>query len=167
MPGEIERIKIQTHPTVTRALHMTKEITDHVAAQFSMPYAITAAVHRVALAEWQNPDKIKDSNILKFMEKVFIEGHPKFFEVQAIEPGSNMTMVEVAVKGRTFKEEGRFPRGFSHRESVKMTDEDLIKKFRANVSKGLPQNKMEKAVTVIMGLEKSENISEMVEQVRL
>jgi 2-methylcitrate dehydratase PrpD len=165
MPENIQKIKVQTHPAVTRPIHNTKEITDHVIAQFSMPYSIAAAVHRISLAEWQDPEKINDPNILKFMDKVFLETHPNFFEVQAKEPGSNMTTVEVMTKDKIFKKEGKFAKGFSHLEYSKMTDEDLVEKFKVNASKVLPKDKVEKAVGYLMELENIKDISEVVKEI--
>jgi 2-methylcitrate dehydratase PrpD len=166
-PEEIEKVKIQTHPAVTQPSHMTKQILDHMDAQFSLPYCIAAAAYRVSLPEWQDPDRIKEPKILRFMDKVFSEAHPQFFEVQRAEPGSNMTTVEVTAKNRTFKEEAKFARGFSHLDFAKMTDEDLVKKFRMNASRTLPKNKVDKAVARLMELEKVGTISEVVEQVTL
>jgi 2-methylcitrate dehydratase PrpD len=162
-PEDIEKVRIQTHPVVTRPIHSTKEITDHVIAQFSMPYSIAAAANRVSFAEWQDPEKIRNSNILKFMDKVSIEAHPKFFEVQAKEPGSVMTTVEVTTKARVFKEEGKFSKGVP----ATMTDDDLVEKFRVNVSKVLPPQKVDKAVAYLMDLENVKTISEIVKQVTL
>lgn len=167
MPEDIKKVKIQTNPVVTRPIHMTKEITDHIVAQFSMPYCVAAAAHKVSLAEWQDPDKIRNRGILKFMDKIYIEAHPNFFEVQAKEPGSIMTTVEVTTQKGTFREEGKFARGFSHSESTKLPDEDLLKKFRVNASKALSKNKVEKAAAMLMDLEKVKNISEVVEEVTL
>jgi len=166
-PAEIENIKIQTNPVVTRPIHMIKEISDHIVAQFSMPYCVAAAAHQVSFAEWQDPDKIKNPSILKFMDKIQIEAHPDFFEVQAKEPGSIMTTVEVTTSKGTFKEEGKFARGFSHSESTKLSDDDLLKKFRENASKAISKNKVEKAIAMLMDLEKVGNISEVVKQVTL
>lgn len=166
-PADIEKVKIQTNPVVTHPIHMTRDIKDHIVAQFSMPYCVAAAANWVSFAEWQDPDRISDPGILKFMDKIHIEAHPQFFEVQAKEPGSIMTTVEVVTKNRTFREEGKFARGFSNSELTKLPDEELIKKFKLNASKVLSKNKVEKAATMLMNLEKVKNIREVVKQVTL
>jgi 2-methylcitrate dehydratase PrpD len=166
-PEDIENVKIQTNPVVTRPIHMTKDISDHIVAQFSMPYCVAAAAHRVPLAEWQDPDKINNRKILKFMDKIHIEAHPDFFEVQAKEPGSIMTTVEVVTKNGTFREDGRFAKGFSGSESTKIPDEDLVRKFKLNASKVLSKNRVEKAARMLMNLEKAKEISEVVKEVTL
>jgi 2-methylcitrate dehydratase PrpD len=110
--ADIEKVSIQTNPVVTRPIHMTKEITDHIVAQFSMPYCVAAAAHKVSFAEWQDPDKIRNPSILKFMDKIQIEAHPNFFEVQAKEPGSIMTTVEVTTQKELSKRREDSPEGF-------------------------------------------------------
>ena len=166
-PDDIESVKIQTHPAVNQASHVTKDIIDHMDAQFSLPYCVSAAANRVRLSEWQDPEKINSPAIIRFMDKVIAEAHPKFFEVQRSDPGSVMTTVEVITKNSRFKEEGKFSKGSSHLEFAKMTDEDLVNKFRLNTSRTLPQNKVEKAIASLMELEKEPNITLVIEQVTL
>ncbi len=146
---------------------MNRQIADHVAAQFSMPYAISACANRVSPAEWQDPDKIKDPKILKFMDKVYQEPHPDFVKVFLAEPGSNLTAVEVVTKGRTFKAEGKYAMGHSPLGFTRMTDEDLVRRFRINASKVLPQDKIDKAIVNLTDLEKVGDISEVIKQVTL
>jgi 2-methylcitrate dehydratase PrpD len=144
-----------------------KDISNNVSAQFSLPYVIAAAANRVSLAEWQDPARISDRNILSFMDKVFQEVHPDFVKVQLKEPLSNMTTVEVMSNGKTFKEEGKYPKGLPEPDFARMTDVDLVEKFKVNVSKVLPQDRVEKAVAILMNLEKSGDIPDVVKQVTL
>jgi 2-methylcitrate dehydratase PrpD len=167
MAGEVERVRIQTHPLVTGSFYTNKVIKDHITAQFSLPYVIAVAANRVNLPEWQDPGTLKDPQILNFMDKVFIEAHPNFIEVQLKEPLSNMTIVEVITKNRTFKEEGKYTKGLPEPEFSRMSDEELVEKFKLNVSKVLPQYKISKAIENITVLENVKNISEVVEQVTL
>ncbi len=160
-PEDIEWVKAQGTPSFNSPTHKSKDISDHLVAQFSLPYIISAAANRVSLAEWQDPKRLNDSRILDFMNKVFQEAHPDFARIQLEEPYSNMTTVEVKAKGQIFKEEGRVNRGFT------MSDEELVEKFRANASKVLPQQKVEKAIAILLDLEEVENIKEVIAQVSL
>ncbi|MBI2953143.1 MAG: MmgE/PrpD family protein [Chloroflexi bacterium] len=156
-PEDIEKVSIKTFLWVaSQKRFMAKEIVDHLAAQFSLPYAIAAAAHRVSLAEWQDPERLTDPNILQFMDKVFAEAHPDYLKVSREEPESNMTSVEVVAKGKVFKGEGKHARGFD------LTDEDLVQKFRTNATKVLPQAKVEKAISIFFELEKVESVTELV-----
>jgi 2-methylcitrate dehydratase PrpD len=163
----IKSVRVQTQSSIAGELYMNKQIRDHISAQFSLPYVLAAAANRISLAEWQNPDKIGDPRILRFMDKVYIEPHPDFSKVQIQEPGSNMTMVEVVTDGKTFKEEGKYPRGLPSPEFLRMTDADIIEKFRDNVSKVLPREKVDRAIALMSELEDVKRISEIVEQVTL
>lgn len=164
---DIQRVKIQSHTNVSGEAFKNKNITDNVSAQFSLPYVIAAAANRVSLSEWQDPDRISDRKILNFMDKVFQEVHPDFVKVQLKEPLSNMTTVEVMTKAQTFKEEGKYPKGLPQPKFARMTDDDLVEKFKVNVSKVLPQDKAENAVAILMELEKAERIPDVVKQVTL
>ncbi len=101
------------------------------------------------------------------MDKVLQEAHPEFVKVQLEEPLSNMTTVEVFTKNKTFKAEGKYPKGLPQPEFARMTDEDLLEKFKVNVSKVLPQKKVEKVIPALIELEKVGNISEIIKQVTL
>jgi hypothetical protein len=48
-----------------------------------------------------------------------------------------------------------------------LSDDVLLKKFRENASKVLSNNKVEKAVKILIDLEKVKDISEVVKQVTL
>ncbi len=164
-PDEIEDVRIQTNPVVTHAMHMTHNITDHIVAQFSMPFSLAAAAFGVSFAEWQDPERINDPAIIAFQEKIHLEGHPKFLEVQAKEPGSIMTTCEVKTKRGTFVEEGKFARGFAASEKARLSDEELISKFEVDAGKVLPKAKMQKARDLLLNLEKVKNIAEVIKEV--
>lgn len=164
---DIEQVKIQTHPSVVGATYRNKNIRDHIEAQFSLPYVIASAAYRISPAEWQDTERIRDPRILSFMDKVLQEAHSEFVKVQLKEPLSNMTTVEVFTKNKTFKAEGKYPKGLPQPEFARMTDEDLLEKFKVNVSKVLPQKKVEKVIPALIELEKLENISEIIKQVTL
>jgi 2-methylcitrate dehydratase PrpD len=166
-PEDIEKVMIQTHPSVAGPMYRIKTINDHVETQFSLPYVISAAANRISLAEWQDPRTISDPGVLSFMDKVFQEAHSEFVEVQQKEPLSNMTTVEVKAGGKTFRGEGKYPKGLPRPEFARMMDEDLLEKFRANISKVLPGEKVNKSIEVLMHLEKVESISLVTELVTL
>ena len=126
-------------------------------AQFSLPYILSVAANRISLAEWQDPKRLKDPAILSFMDNVSQETHPDFASTQLQEPYSMLTTVEVEAKGKTFKEEGKFNRGFN------TTDEELVEKFRANASKVLPQEKVEQAIACLLDLENVGDVNEVMQ----
>jgi hypothetical protein len=73
-------------------------------------------------------------------------------------------MVEVVARGKTFKEERMYHRGFPTPD-FRATDEELVEKFRHNASRILPRNKTDRAVKALLELETMGNVSELMEQV--
>ena len=162
LPKDIKSVKILTHPSVEGDMYKVKRIRNHVDTQFSLPYVISAAAHRVSLAEWQDPDTLSDSSIINFMDKVSQGAHPDFVKVQGDEPLSNMTTVELNAKGKIFKAEGKYPKGLPKPDFARMTDEDLLRKFKVNATKVLPREKVDAVVAYLMNLERGQNISDLV-----
>ena len=107
MAEDIKSVKIirQIGPDWT-GLFRNTEIHNIVDAQFSIPYNISCAAHRVKIGvEWQDIDTMRDPKILEFMKKVTVTG-----------PDSSTSMVgmqrvEVEAKGKTFAEERTVARG--------------------------------------------------------
>jgi 2-methylcitrate dehydratase PrpD len=162
IPEEIDRVRIQTHPSVVSAeTYRNKDIRDHIEAQFSLPYVIACAANKISLAEWQDPNSLSDPKIRQFMDKIIQEAHPDFVKVQLEEPLANMTTVEIYAKGKLYKEDGKYPKGLPRPEFARMTDRDLIEKFKINVSKVFAPSKVEKAIDVLLNLEYAQNISEI------
>ena len=162
-PTEIDHVTIKTHPSVVTApQYRNKAVHDHIEAQFSLPYVISAAAHRISIAAWQDTDRIQDRSVQAFMQKVDQEAHPDFVKVQAQEPLSNMTTVEVSAKGRTFVAEGKYPRGLPEPDFARMTDEEVLEKFKANVSRVLSPERADKAAEVLLNLERVAHIGECV-----
>ncbi|MBI2854067.1 MAG: MmgE/PrpD family protein [Chloroflexi bacterium] len=160
-PEDIESVKVQTTPSITHPRQKEKNIRDHMVAQFSLPYVIAVAANRIDLSRWQDPETIKDKQILGFMDKVMQEAHPDFAKVQAKEPYSMLTSVEVKAKGKVFQEQGKYNRGFE------MTDDELRRKCKANLSKVLPSAKVDRAMGSLIDLDKVENIGTLVQAVTL
>ncbi len=165
MPDDITRVKIirQIGPDWT-GLFRNTEIGNVVDAQFSIPYNISLAAHRVTVGvEWQDIETMRDQKILEFMKKVSVTG-----------PDSSTSMVgmqrvEIVAKDKTFVEERTIARGgpVSSTGNLQLTDEELEKKFRHNAVRILTADKIEHAVKTIWNLEKVGNTSELIDQITL
>jgi 2-methylcitrate dehydratase PrpD len=135
------------------------------AAQFSPPYVISVAAHRVAIGpEWHDKATVRDPQILKFMEKVTIQKHPDYQKVLAEDPLSALAKCEVAARGKVFTVERNHRRGTAGTEAA-ATDDDIIRKFRHNAERILSQDKIGRAVDMFMNLEKIDNISKLINEV--
>jgi 2-methylcitrate dehydratase PrpD len=145
-------------------LFRNTEIGNIVDAQFSVPYNISCAAHRIkAGVEWQDIDTMRDPKILKFMEKVSVTG-----------PDSSTSMVgmqrvEVEAKGNTFAEERTAARGgsISSAGNIQLTDLELEKKFRHNAVRILSEGQINRAANALWNLEKLENIKDLIDQITL
>jgi len=154
MPEDIESVKAFCHPLVKKPIFESDGLATHVSSAFNLPYVLAAAAHRVKIgADWQDLDTMKNPKILEFMKRVSYEP-----ATAPVAPSSGR--LEVVAKGKTFKEE-------TMSTKAKITDEELVEKFRHNASRILSQDKMDKAIKLLSELERVENISELAKQVVL
>ena len=150
-------------PLTDMARCQSREIETEIDAQFSVPYAFAARVHRVPIGvEWQDLDTIKNPKIREFMKKVSLHAHPDFGKVYLEDPKRWLSKVEVKAKGRTIIEEGTYAKGRPYPKEARATDEDLVTKFCHNASRILPRHKIENAAQSILELEQTRNISDLI-----
>ncbi len=165
-PEEIERVVCLTDPIVERHLWRSRRIVTHVDTQFIAAYPFAAAAYRLVPGPaWQSREAVEDSRILSFMDKVTLGTYPRYGELLLEDPRSPVTMVEVAARGQTFTEERRWIKGNPYPQSARMTDEDLINKFKNNGSGILSPAKLDRAAEAIMGIEKLESVRELIKQI--
>ena len=163
---DIESIRAFCHPLANKPLWQTRELTNHVDAQFSFPYCFAVAAHRVRIgADWQDSATMGDPKIIEFMNKVSCQVHPKF-EKYYKDPRSRVGMVEVVAKGKTFREERKYYKGTPFTD-FQITDEELVEKFRNNASRILTRGKIDKVGKFLFELENMENIAELMKQISL
>jgi 2-methylcitrate dehydratase PrpD len=167
MPEDIETVRVLGAPLIEEPIWQNRDIRTEVDAQFSVPYAFAVAAHRIRIgAEWQNLRTIGDVKLRRFMDKVSAGMHPE--HLNSSDKGPSIfpfvpSSVEVVAKGKLFMEENPYvgEGDLDFTEKTCMTDEDLIGKFENNASTILPQSKIKKAISLILELEKVENVSEL------
>jgi len=163
-PEDIESVKVYTPLGSLNwiGLFRNTDIGNIVDAQFSLPFNISVAAHKVPVGvEWQDIDTMRNPKILAFMKKVsVIEGYSGW---QKENVHSLRNRVEVAANGKTFAEDRVEARGIS----AAVTDGELEKKFRHNAARILTEGKIEGAVKAIWNLEQVENISQLMDQIAL
>ena len=162
---DIKSVKVirQIGPDWT-GLFRNTEIGNLVDAQFSIPYNISCAAHRVkAGVEWQDIDTLRDRKILEFMKKVSVTGP------DASTSMVGMQKVEVEAKGKTFAEERTIARGgaISSTGNVQLPDEELERKFRHNAVRILSEGQIDRAVKALWSLEKLKSVKELMDQITL
>lgn len=163
MPEDIEKVTLFLDPLTDKPLWYNKEIKTHVDAQFSVPYVFAVAAHRIKIgADWQSLSTITNPSIRDFMNKVSFKPHPHFDEIMLKGRMSSLSRVEVVARGRTFSEEKTWMKGDPFPEEARITDEELVEKFRNNGRGVLPNDRIEKAVKLIFGLDEIEDIRELI-----
>ena len=145
-PEDIESITAYTSPTVESPLFANRDLNNIVDVQFSAPYVFAMAVHGVKTGvDWQDWDTVTQPKIVEFAKKVTVLGNPEF--------GKNpVNKVEVVAKGKKLIEEGKGT-------SPKLTEDELVAKFHHNASRILTQDKIDSAITALMGLEEVTTVS--------
>lgn len=140
------------------------EIKNIVDAQFSIPYNISCAAHRVTPGvEWQDIDTMKAPKILEFMKKVKLTGPESSTSMEG------MQKVEVEANGKKFTEERTVARGgpVSSTGNVQLSDDELEKKFRHNAVRILSEGQINRAVNAIWNLDKVKNVKELISEISL
>jgi len=161
-PEEIESVKVYGRGGFDAGLFGRKEVDTISAAQFNPRYNISVAAHRIPVGvEWIEPQTMKNPDILKFMDKITGVSHPDYVKELERDPLSALSKVDVVARGKTFTVERKYRRG-TVGTKARLTDEETAAKFRHNASRTLSREKIDKAVTAFMGLEKVKNISELI-----
>jgi len=80
--------------------------------------------------------------------------------------GTSYMQIEVQAKGKTYFKSVDYQKGADH-PSSRLTDDELIDKFSANVERTIPTSKIDRAIKTIMDLEKVKHVSDLIETVTL
>ena len=149
-PEEIESINCTTSPTVDSLLFSDRRLNNIVDLQFGMHYAMAMAAYGEKTGvDWQDWNKLTDPKINEFSKKITLKGDPKYGE-------THLSKVEVVARGgQNFRTE--LP-GFTD----KLTDQQLVEKFRHNASRNLTENKINQAVNTFLTLEKTPRVSQLI-----
>ena len=120
----------------------------------NMPYKIACAAHRIPPSHWHDPDVMKSTKILEFMQKID--------HIQADESTeSDEDGAEVIANGKLFKETGYCKDGVCTIRRI--SEEELIRKFDENNSGLLPQDKRDKIVEAVLNLDELEDVAELMQ----
>jgi len=167
-PEEIEEVNLFMHPLTEKSIWKNYNIKTHVDAQFSVPYVFAAMAYRIPLNMWQDYQTMKDPRILKFMSKIKWNPHPFFTQEMLKDFHSRPVIVEVLTKnGIKIKKEAIYLKGSSFHKNYKLTDEELIKKFKENSGRFLSKRKIELTIKYIMDLENLNIVDEFMENLSI
>ncbi len=170
-PDEIDEVKVfMPEWFSSQPIFKNREIKTHLEAQFSCPYVYSVVAYGLKPdARWQDPATFRRKDILSFMSKVSLHPSKSWVETMPV-TGDNRefavgrgypTIVEVKSKGHLFRKEGMVARGRGFPESVRLTDAELVDKFRSNASRILTEGRIEELAKAILELEQIGDVSQL------
>ncbi|MDP2916717.1 MAG: MmgE/PrpD family protein [Dehalococcoidia bacterium] len=168
-PDDIEHIHVMTHPLEEFKLWQENRMRTQDDVAFNVPYLLACAAYGVRKQDYYDMAVRNDPRIKAFMKKIDPSIDEEFKQKWAALQvkdfwGTSYMQIEVKAKGKTFFKSLDYQKGADH-ESSRMTDEELIQKFRDNAERTIPTHKIEKAIKAIFELEKVPQVSDLMELV--
>lgn len=161
--GEIEGIDAWGEAFVELPIWQNDRIDDVVDAQFSLKHGIALAAQRVKPGKaWQDPELVFSPSVMGLMGKVRHFAHPDYVAHLAEDPASRPARVEVRARGKVFAGERLYPKGSPSRDPDSyMTDNEVVAKFLHNADGILASEDAQKAVELVLTLEKVADIVQL------
>ena len=164
-PGEIENVDCHTSPF--NAHPDQYAVANQIDLQFSTPYCLAlAAFNYKPGPAWQSKQALNDPNLREFMYKVKMHIAPEYAEWRKKDFDSWYGRVEVKARGQVFSEETFYPRGCQV-EGYRLSDDDLIDRFKVCAYEILTDEKVEKAIDAILNLEALEDLDDIFKNISL
>jgi 2-methylcitrate dehydratase len=157
MPEEIDSVEAYSIPFLANPAPY--DVRTQVDVQFSLPFVFSAAAHRVRIgADWQDHATIRDPGVRAFMKKVTMIVDPDAVKNKQQNPRCSPARVVVRAKGSICQEEVYYARGTNFTD-FRLSDDELIEKFRLNASRALTPERTEGALEKMMSLDKVSNVA--------
>ena len=175
-PEEIDKIIANTHPLAVAL--PTFEAGDKWAesagkelwlAVDSITFSLACTVYGIPPGpEWTKEETLTSPKLAEMTKKIIHGEHPDALKMSAAwtgHPGKIFsqppTSIEVVSKKGSFSADSVDIPGDSWNPKAKMTDDEIINKFRNNASYVLGNNQIDRIIDLVGSLEKIENISEL------
>ncbi|NIE64399.1 MmgE/PrpD family protein [Burkholderia sp. Ax-1719] len=161
LPDEIDGVNVLVEGFVQKPTWLNKDIRHVHDAQFSIAHGIAVGAQRIPPGrDWQDPANVFSPSVMNLMNKVTHQVHPNYEKELAAHGAARPTKVEVHARGTTFTAERQYPRGSpSPDPTTRMTNEDLILKFRHNADGVLTSSAVDDVVDAVTNLERVPNFS--------
>jgi len=173
-PKDVKKVVVRVHRTAA-AKGSIYEPENWLTAQVSIPYNIALVAFGIPpSSEWQNPDRYKNPEILRFHRKVKVEEDPDAARILSSpeQPSYGFkrasASLEVTTKSKTFKLRTEYAKGDPWLPETKMTDEELEDKFRSLASRVAEaslrwRKRIEEIIDKTRNMEKIDDITELME----
>lgn len=167
-PEEIEEVEMRVETIGTLPAYVSTEPLDHVEAASSAPYILAVIAHRIKRGPGlQAQSVIEDPKIRAFMKKVRVGLNPRceILRHQDINvegrpyPRHRPGYIYIKARGQVFERTADFCDWISMDPDYRASDEALAGKFRDNAEIVLSATKTERAIDLILSLDKLDNLS--------
>jgi len=161
-PEDIEKIHLYLEPTCIEPVFHNRHIENQSDAQFSTAFNTAVVAYGVKPGvEWASEATMKNPDILRLMDKITFEPHPSFSDALKKDPHARLSGATVTAGGREFYAETTFIKG-TYGDVHGLSDDELIAKFRDCAGVALPQNKVDAACDMLLDLENTGDICELI-----
>lgn len=171
-PWEMDEVVMDIEEMGTLPAYVDKAPQDHVNAASSAPYALAVVAHRIRRGPgMQTRPVIEDPRIRAFMQKTRIGVNPRCDELRyrdiTVEgrpyPRHRPGYIRVTARGQIFERSADFCDWFSIDPAFRPSNEALAGKFRDNAGIILSPDRTERAIDLILDLEKLETLAPLVD----
>ncbi len=167
MPPEIEAVEAGIEGFCDEPMFKGTRLDSEADAQFNVAYQFAVAAHRVPVGPaWYGQHTMRNPEILGFMKKVKSGPHPGYAAAIRKDPTSTLSEVRIMARGKVFSEERTHHKGSPALETTRMSDSDLMAKFRTNASGILSSDRIDRSIELIMGLETVDDVSALMDLLR-
>lgn len=158
--SDIEKVSVYVKADSAKTLS-TRNITNHMAARFSLPYAVASAIvrqDRLSMHDFEEPS-IFDKTVLNLMDKIEVVADPELTDFH-IQTGGFPAKVDIWVERIKCSQRVDYPVGSYQRP---MSWNDLGVKFSELANAHFKDQQLVHILTVARNLSNIENISNFTE----
>jgi 2-methylcitrate dehydratase PrpD len=154
-PEEIQAIRCWGEAAVLHPLWLSNVIEHTHDAQFSIAHGLAVGAHNITPSKaWHDPELVFSPSVMELMDKVTFEPHPDYFKALDAHPSARPARIEVDARGTTFVADRVYPTGSPTPDpQTRMTDAELIAKFRVNAEGVIPPARMDSIADAVFHLE--------------
>ena len=157
-PEDIERATVRTYDVAGMTWGFSEPPKNTVEAQFSFPYAVSAAlVDGQAFIPQFAPDRLSDPKIIGLAEKIVVETDDKY---TALYPKEWASGVEINANGRTYFAEVVGAKGDPGNP---LSDREVEDKFRSLSGNRFSEEQQKELISQIRNIENSDSIRRITE----
>jgi len=168
---EIESITVRTIPYMVTPIFCIAEPETAAESFSSYPWNMAMLALGVPGDQWGLKATLEDPGAKALARKVKVDVEPRAMQSvyeQLIESHEGVkavravpTTVEVSARGKVFSQYEEYGRGDPSTPETTLSDEELAMKFRTHARELLPGNRSEKAIEMLMDLDRLDDVGKL------